>query len=183
MFDASEEHNWEVFQNKLKAAQKKSATLTVLKDIVDFGTDKIEEACPVLLIADIVYKLFMSWSGANDGYDTIAEAQIYYAITDASRNIFAGTVDLVNGYLESKIEGNIANKYAVQLAQSRIVGVDLVKEYLLNGKLASWIIGLIVNKSQDYIRQEYEEAISNVYDIARKNILELSDKLPNYPEN
>lgn len=180
MFNNSGDPDWEEFEKKLKAAKLKAVTLTVFKGVLQFGIDQVEKTNLVLLLADVVYNFFFSHGGIQEGYDTLLNAQIYYAITDASRNLFSEAVELVNGYLQSKIEGDSATKYAVQIAQSRIAGVETVKKYLLNGKLVSKLIGWVVNKSEDDIKKEYEQAIKTIHSIAEKCRLGLSDNLPRY---
>ena len=174
--------DWEEFEAKLKEAYINSGSIqmTAFKSIVNWGISAVEKTFPVLMIPDVLYKIFMSHGGVTEGYNMLVDTQVYYAITWASAVLFEETVDVVNGWIEPKTESDLASKYVLQLAQSRIVGIDRVKEYLLNGKFMSWLINLVVNKTEEEIEAEYNGAIKKIYDIAKKCRLELSDKLPLY---
>ena len=92
---------------------------------------------------------------------------------------------MVAGYFESikeSTDSGEAGKYAVQLAQARIVGLDSVRSLVQSGKAVEWIARLIAqaftNRTDEVIREEYKTAIQTVYNIAAKCGMSLSDNLP-----
>ena len=72
------------------------------------------------------------------------------------------------------------NKYAVQIAQSRIVGLKRVLDYLLDGGLFGWLDR--GKEDEAKTKSDYKGKIDEVYNISKKCGLKLSDKLPYYNE-
>lgn len=119
--------------------------------------------------------------------ETMVDAEIYYSITRWSATLFSRGTKMVMGYFESIEDASRsgeAGKYAVQLAQSRIIGLNAVKELLLKAQFVEWVNRLIQqavnNRSEADIRNEYEKAIKIVYEIAKKCGMRLSGHLPMY---
>ena len=111
----------------------------------------------------------------------MVEVEIYYSIADGSITLFNNGTKMVAGYFESIKEitdSGEAGKYAVQLAQARIVGLNSVKKLALGAKLVGWIANKIIGRSDEDIKNEYNTAINNVYDIAKKCGMVLSENLP-----
>ena len=182
MFNDTGDPDWDEFQNRLNAAQGRAVGLSVFKSIINFGITQAGKAYPIISLAKLLYDISLSFLGINDSSKARINVQSYFSIAYESRNLFYSAVNFAGSYWESKSEGDGASKYAVQLAQSRIVGVNTMKDYLLNGKLTSGLMELLHGKSSAEVKEEYEGAIQKIYDIAKKCKLKLSEKLPLYGE-
>ena len=132
-------------------------------------------------------ELFNSLLGISSRAETLVAAQAYYALTSGSRVMMDslgllnnGHVDLQNGNSQEEYE-----KYAVQLAQSRIVGLNKIMKYLSDGSPASYSdLGGLLNKKRtpEEIEEEYENAIAEIYKVIKKWTLTVSDQLPFYSD-
>ncbi|MBQ3446418.1 MAG: VWA domain-containing protein, partial [Synergistaceae bacterium] len=189
MFDASGEPNWASFDQKVKAAQGKKIAVATVKSIIGVAGIFFPVIHQVELVNSLV-ETSVGLLGLADLARTMITAEVYYSITDGSRALFnQRTTMLSNGYIESANDvysAEEAGKYALQLAQSRITGVNAVLDFLKGGKLIGWLNRLIdwlfYDRSEEDITNEYKAAIKDVYDIARKCGMHLSDELPMYDE-
>ncbi|MBR1657694.1 MAG: VWA domain-containing protein [Synergistaceae bacterium] len=184
MFDAGGEPDWDKFDSKVKAAINKQINAGVFQAIIDVTGIFF----PVVKQVNFVYnaaKTSIELTGVALQARTMIEAEIYYSIADGSRTLFNKGVTMVAGYFESikeTTDSGEAGKYAVQLAQARIVGLDSVRSLVQSGKLVEWVGRLIAQaftgRTDEVIKREYETAIQTVYDVAEKCGMNLSDKLP-----
>ena len=139
---------------------------------------------PVVTQLRFVYNaanVALSLAGTAQLAKGMVEAEIYYSLADGSRTLFSNGINMVAGYFESTKEitdTGEAGKYAVQLAQARIVGLNSVKNLALGAKAVGWIARQLTGRSDEAIRTEYNTAISNVYNIAKKCGMILSENLP-----
>ncbi|MBR0076687.1 MAG: VWA domain-containing protein [Synergistaceae bacterium] len=178
MFNNSGDPDWNEFQKRLDAARGKAIALSALKGIINFAIGQVSKAHPLVGFLNFLFQLPFSVGGINDATQTRINAQVYFAIVYTGRILFN---ELVNLYLDEESPGM---KYAVQIAQSRIVGLDNMKRFLLNGKWwnANGLFNLVhnENKSTEEITTEFDKAIKSVYEIAKKCKMQLSNQLPLY---
>lgn len=181
MFD-EDSADWNEFNRQLAVSLVGKTTLGTLKAIGDIAIFVASEGCPVIGLIKAVYeisKATLKLAGFEKGLETVIDAQVYYGITDGSRKALTGIVKNRNGYIAySSANRDKVTKYLAQLSKSRILGVYVTMDYLLNGSLSGFFDrdGL----SETEIRNSYTSAISDVYDFVRKCKLKLSDKLPYY---
>lgn len=180
MFDSKGEPDWDEFTNKVTAAQLREVNAGVFNSITDIAGMFF----PVIAQLKFVYNAAngaASLVGTAQLAKGMVEAEIYYSIADGSRSLFNNGIKMVAGYFESIKEANDsgeAGKYAVQLAQARIIGLNSVKNLALGAKAVGWIARHITGRSDDAIRNEYNTAINNVYNIIKKCGMVVSENLP-----
>ncbi|MBQ7593501.1 MAG: VWA domain-containing protein [Synergistaceae bacterium] len=187
MFKAGGDPDWDEFDSRLNAAIGWEVAKGTFTTIINLAR-AVPIVGQVMLINDMA-KLGINILGLADLANTMVKAEIYYSIADGSRTLFNKTTRMINGYFESINDiysGEEAGKYALQLAQSRIVGLDAVKEFLIHGKILGWVnrfINLLFNdRTKEAIENEYIAAINDLYEVAKKCELKLSDNLPYYNE-
>lgn len=182
MFDSAGDPDWDKFDREVKLAAGKEIAVGVLTIAIDV----LSYAFPVVKLGNTVYKAAkaaFTIAGVTQRAKTIVEAQAYYRITDGSREKLDEKITIRNGYFEyDDQDEETVLKYAVQLAQGRIVGLDSVMGYLSTGRIASFFDrGWFGNhKSKEDIINEYHAAIKEVYEVAKKSNLMLSSNLPLY---
>ena len=100
-----------------------------------------------------------------------------------------GNFESIYFSVTNSAEKEEATKYLVQLAQSRIVGLNTVMGYITDGGPAGWVdrgsppwpFGIDEdNQKKEQITRAYETAIEEVYKAVKNWKLTISDKLPYY---
>ena len=123
--------------------------------------------------------------------ELIVKSHIYYAIADGCSNLIGRIINYAGDNLDyyELLPENLKNfeNYAVQLAQGRIVGMDNILGYILDGSLAGlidrgsslWDIfnGQDQAKKDEY-KRDFKQKINLVYSFADILELALSGKLP-----
>ena len=74
-----------------------------------------------------------------------------------------------------------SSKATVQLAQARIIALNDLTNSVLGVKAVGWIANQIISRSDDTIRNEYNAAINNIYNLARTCSRVFSKSLPTAP--
>ena len=137
-----------------------------------------------LVIASFkLWEFFTSILGISTRADTLIAAQTYYGLTRSSMVMADLLGSFKNGHfnLFDASTGEEFQKYAVQLAQGRIVGLNVIMNYLSDGSAASYSDrGGLLNKQRtpEEIKEEYKHAISEVYKVIKHWNLKVSDQLP-----
>lgn len=188
-FDQNGEPDWNEFDKRVRAAQGKEIALGTLKTAVSVAATFFPVVAQVKFVYDGI-KAAWSLTGAADMGKTMVAAEVYYSIASWSRAFFLDGTTIKAGYYESvkdSYETDEAGKYAVQLAQARIVGLEAVKGLVTHGKISGAIYRIIEQllngKSKKDFEREYNNAIDSVYTIAKKCGMRLSENLPRYEEN
>ena len=174
--------DWKAFNARCTELMFKEAATGIRKIIGDTALIALTVAHPVVGIA--MSALNIVKSGLEIREQALINAQVYYALARACVNkLNFGTILIPEGGLgfnfDSTEKLNV-NKYAVQLAQARIKGLGDMMDYLLKFNWTSW------NDTgwfqQGAVEKEYTAMIEDVYEIAKKCLLELSKELPMYDD-
>lgn len=189
LFASTGDPDWDKFDSELKKATGKAIGVGVLKTIVDVGTDIAGYAFPVVKLAKTVYKAAkatFTLIGVNLRAKTIVEVQAYYQISQSSQALFEGYVTFIGQDYYEPVPGEEAEaeKYAIQVIQSRIVGVNSALDYFSAGRAAGWVDrgGFFDRKTKDEVKNEYTAVIKQLYAIAKSCSLMLPSNLPYYKQ-
>ena len=185
MFSAGGDPIWEEFDRRVRRAAAGEIVAGVMKTIFDVGTDLIimglSADFPILAHTKTVVKAAGSILGLNARAKTIIESEAYYRITEGSVRSLKPMLNFSGNLFEFKNENQEAViKYAVQVAQSRIVGLKRVLDYLLDGGIAGYFDRGGV--SAELTKILYKSKIQSIYGAAKDCMLKLSDALPYYSE-
>lgn len=184
MFNLTGEPDWDEFNARVTAAQKREINEAVFKSIIDVTGVFFPVVTQIKFVYDVAV-MAIDVTGVTALAKGMVEAEIYYSIADGSITLFNKGTKMVAGYFESikeNTDSGEAGKYAVQLAQARIIGLNSVKNLALGAKLIGWIANKIIGRSDESIRNEYNTAINNVYNIAKKCGMVISENLPMYSD-
>ena len=179
----STDPNWLQFVSEaanLMASKISQNALNIGADVLlAFGPTPVK-----LVIASIkLLGFFNSLIGISERANTLIAAQTYYGLSYGSVVMMDLLGFLNNGHVDF-YENNTQeeyNKYAVQLAQSRIVGLNTIMKYLSDDSPASYSDrGGLRNtqRTPEEIKEEYEHAIAEIYKVIKNWGLSVSDQLP-----
>ena len=181
MFSAGGEPVWEEFDRRVKRAAAGEIAAGAFKMVFDVGMGLLSIEFPIIGLTNTVVSSAGSVVGLNARAKTIIESEAYYRITEGSVRSLRPMLSFSGNVFEFKSEHNEAViKYAVQVAQSRIVGLKRVLDYLLDGGIAGFFDRGGVSKSQT--ESDYKTKIQSVYGTAKECVLKLSDALPYYSD-
>ena len=176
---------WEEFDRRVRRAVAGEITAGVMKTIFDVGTDLLilglSAEFPILAHTKTVVKAAGSFAGLNARARTIIEGEAYYRITEGCAATLRPMLNFKGDLFEFSDENKEAViKYAVQIAQSRIVGLKRTLDYLLDGGVAAFFDRGGDSKKQT--EADYKSKIQKVYDVAKNCMLDLSEALPFYSD-
>ncbi|MBQ7216115.1 MAG: VWA domain-containing protein [Synergistaceae bacterium] len=181
MFSAGGDPVWEEFDSRVRKAAAGEIAAGAFKMVLDVGMGLLSIEFPILSLTNTVVSAAGSIVGLNARAKTIIESEAYYRITEGSVRSLRPMLSFRGNVFEFKSEHNEAViKYAVQVCQSRIVGLKRVLDYLLDGGIAGFFDRGGVTK--ELKESMYKSRIQQVYDAAKNCMLKLSDALPYYSE-
>ena len=173
---------------RLNTAVLDSLTHELTADAFVLGFDVIVGAAaltnPATAVAYAIYqfvKALADLAGFDDRAQAIVQSHIFYAIADGSSTLLNDVINFTgSNYFEYEQESeSIYIKYAVQLLQARIIGINNMKNYLLSGRFVAWFdktFGWHIDNND--VKTRYNNAINLVYDIANYFGWTLSDQMP-----
>ncbi|MBR0078990.1 MAG: VWA domain-containing protein [Synergistaceae bacterium] len=171
--------NWNEFEKQIADARMKQVQASTFKLGVDLIMLGVSSACPVVGLVKGVLDYLKS--EFLDGYtDALFAAQVYYGLVAGSSQVLNGlTTFLSSPYFEFEA-ANLSDvkNYIRTLAQSRIIGLNDVANYIVNGNTFKKIWNLF--GGYEDVKEEYRQAIGKVYEFVRSCPVEISDKLPGY---
>ena len=182
LFTETGDVDWKKFNSQVLLAENKKLDIGALKITVDI----LSYAFPVVSLLNTTYKaakLAFTIAGVTQRAKTIVEAQVYYHVAHGSIVKLGELITYANGLFELKDNNTDpadVNKYIIQLAQSRITGLNTVMEYITHGSLAGVIDRLFFNRSKEDIEEDHKGMIGEVYEVAKKCKVKLSESLPFY---
>ena len=190
LFNDANDPDWGKFTEEVA----KASLTKIAWGVAQMAIDVASNAFPLVKLVNTTYNLAKSTFsilGVTERAKTIVEAQIYYSITNGSSHMLdkLGNFESIYFSVTNSAEKEEATKYLVQLAQSRIVGLNTVMGYITDGGPAGWVdrgsppwpFGIDEdNQKKEQITRAYETAIEEVYKAVKNWKLTISDKLPYY---
>lgn len=165
--------SWNEYERQLSDANLKTVALTSLSIALD--------VCPYTKVAKSVAMLVVSISGLSKNAQFYVQCRTMRAISDGCINIINRMVDQSESYFQCEAEdASYVTAYITQLAQSRLVGENYVKERLKGWDLSALMTRLIDQTGTDDIDEMFEIISGNIYRNAADLGLTLSKNLPYY---
>lgn len=175
---------WDLYDKQLYEAQCKTIALTAIKTAYGVAAD-VNPYVKLVKVATDIIEAAVKWSGKAEEAMLLLSSKTINSISKGCISIIDSKVQHKQGPSEvffslDKNDLDYVIKYMTQLAQSRIVGENLVMERRLKHDLASWWSNQ--GASDKEIKELYSGAIALIYNNANQLKLELSDQLPFYNE-
>ena len=175
---------WDLYDKQLYEAQCKTIALTAIKTAYGVAAD-VNPYVKLVKVATDIIEASVKWSGKAEEAMLLLSSKTINSISKGCISIIDSKVQHGQGPSEGffsldKNDLDYVIKYMTQLAQSRIVGENLVMERRLKHDLASWWSNQ--GASDKEIKEHYSGAIALIYKDANRLKLELSDQLPFYNE-
>lgn len=171
--------NWNEFEKQIADARMKQVQASTFKLGVDLIMLGVSSAFPVVGLVKGVLDYLKS--EFLDGYtDALFAAQVYYGLVAGSSQVLNDlTTFLASPYFEFEATNlSDVKNYIRTLAQARIIGLNDVANYIINGNTFKKIWNLF--GGYEDVKEEYRQAIGKVYEFVRSCPVEISDKLPGY---
>lgn len=180
------DESWYTYNKQLTGALGKSFTLTLLKATLDIASD----ACPYVKLAKAVYdgvKITLDITGITANAKLFVVTRTVNSITNGCISIIEANVTknqgMMGAFFSCKTDRtDFVFKHIAQLAQSRIVGENKIRERLLKNDLGAWGDRLLEGASKDEVESVFSTKIGLVYNMAKQLKLELSPNLPYYSQ-
>lgn len=175
--------SWDAFTKQLVDANQKTVGLTALKA----GFDVISEAHPTIKLIKLALdtiELTIKFSGKADEARMILSSRTINSVAKGcicfiSEYVYDREPDGVYFSYDASDRDELF-KYIAQLAQSRVVGENSVKERRLKNDLATWWANQ--GASDEEIEEYYSGRIALIYNMINGLELEVSPNLPYYSE-
>lgn len=169
------EYYWQIIEQCGKEVEIFSlkASLKIISDLHPYA--KITS----LILA--IIKAGIDFTGATAAAKYAVQAKTIYGISCGCISCLNPLIEINGSYYsyESDNEGDV-KKYMTQLAQSRIVGENYGKEFLLLDSGGHYLGRFLSGKSKEELEEEYDIIIGAIYNRAKSLNLILSEKLPMY---
>lgn len=170
-FADTDNPNWQ----RLNKAVLDSLTNELTVDAFTLAFDVIVGAAaltnPVTAVAYGVYQVvraLANLAGFDNKAQAIVKSHVFYAIANGSSKLLNDVIQFTgSNYFEYEEESEeIYTKYAVLLCQARILGLETVKDFLVNGTFLDWLINIFGWSINDGTKQIYDNAINLVKNTA-----------------
>lgn len=176
--------SWEEYSSQLLAANGKTFLGTAIKTAFNIASDASPYIKVVKIAADAI-ELSIKLSGKSANAQLILSAKTINSLSAGCISIIEDNVDGNQGmsgafFSYNKSDEDFIFKYIVQLAQSRVVGENAVKERRLKNDLATWWANQ--GASDEEIEELYSSIIALIYTSINWLELEVSPNLPYYSE-
>lgn len=169
------DESWNEYEQQLNAVNKKTIAWTRLAIALD--------VCPYTKVAKAVATAAVTITGLSRNAQFYVQCRTMQAVSDGCIYIINCNIDQSNTYFRCKAKNaEYVLTYIAQLAQSRLVGEDYVKERLKGWDLATLLSRLIDQTGTDDIDEMFKIISGGIYANATDLGLTLSDQLPYYKE-
>ncbi|MCR5783239.1 MAG: VWA domain-containing protein [Clostridia bacterium] len=174
--------NTEYYKQLIKAIEATSREVRIKIALSIAG-----DFCPYVKVAKLVIdiiELSVSLSGMTDYAQCCVQSQAIYALSNGCNYYLSGLYD-VSGewYSFDNHNSETMSLYLTQLAQSRIVGEDNICNMLKKGSIGNTIVKWAYNLTNKEIDEKFMMIINPLYTNAERLNLQLSNKLPHYPDD
>ena len=167
--------SWNEYERQLHDANLKTVALTSLSIVLD--------VCPYTKVAKAVATLAVSITGLSRNAQFYVQCRTMQAVSDGCIYIIGRKVDQSKSYFQCKAkDASYVLSYVTQLAQSRLVGENYVKERLKGWDLAALLGRLIDQTGTDDVDEMFKIISGGIYGCAADLGLTLSSELPYYKE-
>lgn len=163
---------------------------TILQDsaktFISIGTDVLSKI-PYVAAIKTAIDLGISLSGVNKLSEGVVKSLMADSISDSFIYMMDSCVSSKNDIWFSVSGHDEAIKYLTQLAQSRIYGENIAKDFYSVKSISTFIADIIHsvggNMTQEEMLDDINKNIKNVYTTSKKMNLVLSPNLPGYLAN
>lgn len=174
------DESWSMYDKQLADSNGKIVVSTLLEATFDIAA----EANPYVALANAVYKIAksaISVIGLSSNAHTLLNCRTAKSISDGCKYIINENVEKNNNFFSyDESVKEYVYSYIQQLAQSRIVGENYLKQRHKSNDFAAIVSRWMTKTGKDDIDEMFDILIGEIYSRANNLKLELSPNLPEY---